>query len=57
MADVVRADEVESALHVGNVSDLKNFHVVAQYVTGHLERSHVDHLHVWVSDRKDAAEL
>ena len=53
--DVVRHHEMQPAGRIHHLPDLKNFHVVAKHVAGHLEWCHVDYLNLWVFKCEDSA--
>lgn len=48
---------IKPALRGVDLSDLQDLHVITQHVTRHLERRNVDHLHIWVFEREDPAQL
>jgi len=54
---VVGNENVKTALRRVNLANLKDFHVVAQNVAGHLEWSHVNHFYIWVFQSKYSTKL
>ena len=54
---VVWNQNVKTALGRIDLSNLKNFHVVAKHIASHLERSHVNDLYIWVFQSKYSTKL
>ena len=54
---VVWNQNVKTALGRIDFSNLKNFHVVAEHIAGHLERSHVNDLYIWIFQSKYSTKL
>ena len=54
---VIRDNNVKSTLRAINLPNFKNFHVVSEDITGHLEWSYIDYLNIWVLKTKNSAEL
>lgn len=49
---IIWNQNVETALGRIDLTNLKDFHVVAQHITGHLERSDINDLYIWVFQSK-----
>jgi hypothetical protein len=49
---IIWNQNVETALGRIDLTNLKDFHVVAKHITGHLERSDINHLYIWVFQGK-----
>lgn len=54
---VIRDNNVKSTLRAINLPNFKNFHVISEDITGHLEWSYIDYLNIWVLKTKNSAEL
>ena len=54
---VVWDQDVKTALGGIDFTNLKNFHVVAQHIAGHLEWGHVNDLNIWVFQSKYSTKL
>ena len=55
--DVVRHDYVQTTLWAVDLTDLKDLHVIAQNIAGHLEGCHIDHLNIWIFQAEDSTKL
>ena len=55
--DVVRHYNVQTTLWAVDLANLKDLHVVAQHIAGHLEGRHIDHLDIWIFQAEDSTKL
>ena len=55
--NIIWNQNVETALGRIDLTNLKDFHVVAKHIAGHLERSHVNDLYIWVFQSKYSTKL
>ena len=55
--DVVRHYNVQTTLRAVDLTNLKDLHIIAEHIAGHLEGRDIDHLNVWIFQAEDSTEL
>jgi hypothetical protein len=55
--DIIWHDNIYSPMRVVDLSDLKDFHVVASDIIGKLEGRHIDYIDIRVFDSKHSGDL
>jgi len=54
---IIWNQNVETALGRIDLTNLKDLHIIAEHIAGHLEGRDIDHLNVWIFQAEDSTEL